>query len=109
MAVRIENIWKLLAVRPLTALLLAPIRLYQKFISPLFGPRCRYYPSCSKYAQQAITTHGPVKGILLATGRILRCHPWTAGGIDPIPNKGSWRSPKVIEVSTNEDRQVGQE
>ena len=109
MVVRPKTIWQSLITRPLTILLIAPIRLYQKFISPLLGPRCRYYPSCSKYAQQAITTHGPVKGILLATGRILRCHPWTAGGIDPIPEKGSWRSPKVIEISTNQDRQVGQE
>lgn len=89
------------------SLAIIPIKAYQKLISPLLGPRCRYYPSCSTYAIQSVSTHGALKGILLGTARILRCHPWAAGGVDPVPDKGTWRNPKVIEVSTN-DRQVSQ-
>jgi putative membrane protein insertion efficiency factor len=66
-------------------LLIFPIRLYQSCISPFLPPRCRFYPSCSTYAIQAIETHGPLKGLLLAAGRLLRCHPGSAGGIDPVP------------------------
>jgi hypothetical protein len=65
--------------------LVAPIRLYQRWISPLLGARCRFYPSCSEYAAQAITTHGPFRGLGLAVRRLLRCHPWNAGGIDEVP------------------------
>lgn len=61
------------------------IRGYQWFISPLLGPRCRFHPRCSDYAKQAINTHGPVQGSLLAIKRILRCHPWHEGGLDPVP------------------------
>ncbi|HCG98323.1 MAG TPA: membrane protein insertion efficiency factor YidD [Actinobacteria bacterium] len=60
------------------------IRLYQKTISPLFPPSCRFYPSCSSYALQAIQKHGAIKGGLMATGRILRCHPFSPGGHDPV-------------------------
>ena len=63
------------------------IRLYQKYISPLSGPRCRFYPSCSSYAVQAIETHGALKGIGLASWRLLRCNPWNDGGIDDVPHK----------------------
>lgn len=102
----IKKLWRASFGRVLVLLVLLPIRVYQKFISPLFGPTCRYYPSCSQYAARAITTHGAVKGILLSAGRILRCHPWAAGGVDLVPEHGTWRNPKVIELSTNEDRQV---
>jgi len=101
-----QKIWRATIGRAFIILFVLPIRGYQKFISPLFGPTCRYYPSCSQFGVQAITTHGAVKGILLAAGRILRCHPWAAGGVDPVPERGTWRNPKVIELSTNEDRQV---
>lgn len=67
-------------------LLLAPIRFYQVAISPgLPQNTCRFYPTCSHYAYQAIYRHGPIKGGLLATWRILRCNPFNPGGIDPIP------------------------
>lgn len=102
-----KKFWQLTIGRLLVVILILPIRGYQKFISPLFGPTCRYYPSCSQYGVQAVTTHGALKGILLAAWRILRCHPWTAGGVDPVPERGTWRNPKVIELSTNKDRQVG--
>lgn len=62
-----------------------PIRFYKRCISPMLPNRCRFYPSCSNYAMEAILTHGIFKGGLLATGRILRCHPWHEGGIDPVP------------------------
>jgi putative membrane protein insertion efficiency factor len=77
--------------RLLSALLVGGIRGYQRFISPLSAPRCRYYPSCSAYALGAVRTHGPVKGFLLAVWRLLRCNPWSQGGIDHVPDRGSWR------------------
>jgi putative membrane protein insertion efficiency factor len=101
-----QKLWQASFGRILVVLVVLPIRGYQKFISPFFGPTCRYYPSCSQYGVQAVTTHGAFKGILLAAGRILRCHPWAAGGVDPVPERGTWRNPKVIELSTNKDRQV---
>jgi uncharacterized protein len=68
-------------------LLLWMIRLYQFGISPLLGPRCRFYPSCSCYAHTAIAEHGAIRGIWLGVRRILRCHPLSPGGYDPVPEK----------------------
>ena len=62
-----------------------PILLYQVAISPYTPPSCRFIPSCSEYARQAITKHGPLKGSALALWRILRCHPWGGSGYDPVP------------------------
>ncbi len=62
-----------------------PIRVYQYCISPLLPPACRFYPSCSSYAAQAITRHGIARGTLLALRRLARCHPWSPGGYDPVP------------------------
>lgn len=71
------------------ATLVAPIRLYRAFISPFFPPACRYQPTCSQYAIEALHVHGPLKGLALAGRRILRCHPiaWLGGsqGFDPVP------------------------
>lgn len=61
------------------------IKVYQKAISPLLPPSCRFYPSCSEYAYEAIERHGLVKGFALTAMRISRCHPWNAGGFDPVP------------------------
>ncbi|HET7812468.1 MAG TPA: membrane protein insertion efficiency factor YidD [Steroidobacteraceae bacterium] len=61
------------------------IRGYQLAISPLFGPRCRFYPSCSHYALEAIDSHGAVRGTWLTIRRIARCHPFNEGGFDPVP------------------------
>ncbi|MBW2428291.1 MAG: membrane protein insertion efficiency factor YidD [Deltaproteobacteria bacterium] len=61
------------------------IRIYQYTLSPLLGPACRFYPSCSEYAYQAIVRHGPLKGLSLAIKRILRCHPFNPGGVDSVP------------------------
>ncbi len=67
--------------------LIAPIRGYQLLISPLLGPRCRFYPSCSSYAIEAIDRFGVIKGSGLALRRISRCHPLHPGGVDPVPEK----------------------
>lgn len=69
----------------LARLLQAPIRGYRKFISPLKPPTCRFYPSCSQYALEAIETHGPFRGSWLAARRIVKCHPFHPGGYDPVP------------------------
>ena len=69
----------------LRKLAVAPIRFYQYCISPLFPARCRYYPTCSAYAREAVLVHGIGKGGIMALLRIVRCHPWSAGGYDPVP------------------------
>ena len=63
------------------------IRAYQLALSPLLGPNCRYYPTCSQYAIEAIETHGSLRGAWLAIKRISRCHPWHEGGFDPVPGR----------------------
>ncbi len=68
-----------------TTMLIAPIKLYQLTLSPILGNVCRYTPSCSRYAVEALERHGPVKGLYLAVRRILRCNPWHEGGWDPVP------------------------
>jgi hypothetical protein len=62
----------------------APIRLYQRVISPALGNRCKYYPSCSEYAAQAVERFGILRGLALAGWRLLRCNPWSHGGFDPV-------------------------
>lgn len=69
----------------LRRLFILPIRFYQGAISPLFPPVCRFTPTCSQYAVQAIMRHGVVKGSWLAIRRIARCHPWGGSGYDPVP------------------------
>lgn len=65
--------------------LLLLLRLYKILLSPLLGPACRYVPSCSEYAAEAIKKHGPLKGFWLALKRLLSCHPWGGSGYDPVP------------------------
>ncbi|MDD3244464.1 MAG: membrane protein insertion efficiency factor YidD [Eubacteriales bacterium] len=67
------------------AVMLFLIRFYRRFISPLFPPCCRFYPTCSAYAMEAVQKYGAAKGGLLALKRILRCHPFNDGGYDPVP------------------------
>ena len=71
--------------KALVWLLVLPIRFYQIAISPLLGPSCRFTPTCSEYARQALVKHGPIKGLYLAIWRILRCNPWGGSGYDPVP------------------------
>lgn len=68
----------------------APIRLYQRTVSANTQPRCRYAPTCSHYALEALEIHGVFKGTLLGAWRVLRCNPWSAGGVDRVPPKGEW-------------------
>jgi hypothetical protein len=69
----------------LSWLLVLLIRFYQLCVSPLLGPSCRFTPTCSEYARQAILKHGPIRGLYLAIRRLLRCHPWGGSGYDPVP------------------------
>ena len=77
-------LWRWL-MKLLEALLLLPIVFYQRVISPFTPPSCRFTPTCSEYARQAIAKHGPFKGLWLAIKRLSRCHPWGGSGYDPVP------------------------
>ena len=77
--------------RFLTALLLAPIRAYQRWISPAFPRRCKYEPTCSAYATEAIRELGPARGAVLAGWRLLRCNPFSRGGIDDVSDRALFR------------------
>jgi putative membrane protein insertion efficiency factor len=68
-------------------LLIFIVKAYQRLISPLLGPRCKYYPTCSSYAVESLKRHGALKGTALAVWRVLRCNPWSLGGIDYVPEK----------------------
>jgi hypothetical protein len=91
------------------------VRVYVVFLSPIFGGGCRFYPSCSKYAYEAISLHGARRGAMLAMMRLLRCHPFAPGGFDPVPEllyeEDALQEPKSpaasaarIVVQTNEHR-----
>ena len=69
----------------ITFIFILPIKIYQILLSPLIGPSCRFNPTCSHYAIQAITKYGALKGLYLALKRIIRCHPWGESGNDPVP------------------------
>jgi putative membrane protein insertion efficiency factor len=73
-------------------LLVLLLRAYQLLLSPMLGQRCRFYPSCSHYAVEAIQTHGAARGSWLTLRRLGKCHPWHAGGLDPVPPKGDARA-----------------
>ncbi len=72
-------------VTPLQRIIIALLRIYQYCISPLLGPRCRFYPSCSAYSVEAIQRHGVLYGSWLTIKRLLKCHPLSCGGFDPVP------------------------
>jgi putative membrane protein insertion efficiency factor len=72
---------------------IAPIRVYQRLLAPALGNRCKYHPSCSEYAAQAIGRFGILRGLVLATWRLLRCNPWSHGGFDPVDAQRLFRPP----------------
>jgi putative membrane protein insertion efficiency factor len=72
-------------VNPISWIFVAFIRVYQYVVSPLIGPACRFMPSCSEYAREAVVAHGPLFGTWLALRRLARCHPWGGEGWDPVP------------------------
>ena len=74
------------------AVLLAPIRFYQRFVSPLLPRRCKYLPTCSAYAVEAVRTYGPARGFVLASWRLLRCNPFSDGGYDPVSDQTLFKS-----------------
>jgi len=82
------------------AILLLLLRAYKLGISPFLGQNCRFYPSCSEYAAEAIRQHGAGKGSLLAVRRLCKCHPWHPGGLDPVPGKSSGASEPPETSST---------
>jgi len=82
-------------IKILTWILLLPVYFYKYAISPLTPASCRHVPTCSEYAVQAIKSHGPLKGFLLAARRISRCHPWGTHGYDPVPPKSKFRFKKI--------------
>jgi putative membrane protein insertion efficiency factor len=79
-------------MKALRALVIAPIRLYQVLLSPMVGERCKYYPSCSQYAVEAISRYGILRGLVLSGWRLLRCNPWSRGGFDPVEAQRLFRS-----------------
>lgn len=89
----VEQVNRFLLIRWVRAafvfLLTIPIKLYQWLISPALPRTCRYYPTCSEYAIEALRIHGPIKGLIMGTRRILSCHPWGGHGYDPVPPKGT--------------------
>jgi putative membrane protein insertion efficiency factor len=79
-------------VHPLRSAVIAPIRLYQRLISPALPRSCKYEPTCSHYAVDAVRTEGVLRGLVLAGWRILRCNPWSHGGYDPVSAQRLFRS-----------------
>ena len=81
-------------------ILIIILKLYRRVISPIYGQVCRFFPSCSAYALEAVTVHGAVKGSWFAARRVLRCHPWSAGGVDPVPSPAhvDWDDPTTVPL-----------
>jgi putative membrane protein insertion efficiency factor len=79
------------------SLLIALIDGYKLLLSPFFGTQCRFYPTCSSYAREAIETHGSFRGSWLALRRILKCHPWHPGGVDPVPATSEGKGKRTQE------------
>lgn len=86
--------------------LIGLLKLYRLVISPLYGNVCRYYPSCSAYALRAVQVHGAWKGTWLATRRLLRCHPWTPGGYDPVPGTPEFEEEARLQAAATRHHQA---
>lgn len=85
-------------------LLTAPIKFYQKWVSPMFGPRCKYYPSCSSYAVTAIENYG-LKGITMSLWRLVRCNPWSHGGVDYVQVKEDLNKKEINKEKLDEKKE----
>lgn len=81
-------------------ILIIVLKLYRRVVSPTYGQVCRFFPSCSAYALEAVTVHGAVKGGWFAARRIVRCHPWNSGGLDPVPSPATvdWDDPSMVPM-----------
>lgn len=81
-------------------ILIIILKLYRRVVSPMYGQVCRFFPSCSAYALEAVTVHGAIKGSWFAARRIVRCHPWSAGGLDPVPSPAivDWDDPSTVPM-----------
>ena len=81
-------------------ILIIVLTLYRRVISPIYGQVCRFFPSCSAYALEAVTVHGAIKGSWFAARRVTRCHPWSAGGLDPVPTPAhaDWDDPSTVPL-----------
>lgn len=91
------------ARRVLLAVVLAPLWVYRHLISPLTPQSCRYYPSCSAYAEEALKTHGVLRGSWLALRRLARCHPWAPGGVDHVPPPRTSRGSDAAATTVIDD------
>ena len=89
-------------VRLPARLVVALLRVWQYLVSPVYGPTCRFYPSCSAYALEAVDRHGLVRGGWLALRRLGRCHPWNPGGVDPVPTRV-----RLLPHGTRADHEAG--
>lgn len=81
-------------------ILIIILKLYRRVVSPIYGQVCRFFPSCSAYALEAVTVHGAIKGSWFAALRVVRCHPWSAGGLDPVPSPVGvdWDDPDTVPL-----------
>jgi putative membrane protein insertion efficiency factor len=93
-------------IPPLSRPLILLIRGYQRWISPLLPPVCRFYPTCSEYAVEALRVHGAIRGVALTAWRLLRCAPWHPGGVDPVPPR---RSREVNAAAGGSDARAPEE
>lgn len=88
-------------------LLLALLRAYQYLLSPWVGGQCRYWPTCSEYARESVQAHGAARGSYLAVARLARCHPYVAGGVDPVPVAFRWRCWCAAEATAISEAEPG--
>lgn len=88
-------------MKPVTRALLAPVRIYQRAISPLLPARCKYHPTCSAYTVQAVEAYGILRGSLIAGWRLLRCNPWSHGGYDPVSAQTLFRSASLPRTESD--------